>query len=73
MESVHLCRSLAPSDRDDLTLETTCVSSEDLTPMTLAPLVRLSNSSCSPVYVGLGKALASEVVTDVMMSKEELR
>ena len=41
--------------------------------MTLAPLERLGNSSCSPVYMGLGKALASDVVTDVIMSKEEVR
>ena len=72
-ESVHLLESLALSDKHELTLEATCVSSEDPTPMTLAPLERLGNSSCSPVYIGLGKALASEVVTDVMMSKEGLR
>lgn len=72
-ELVYLFKSLAFSDKYELTLEITCVSSEDPTPMTFAPLERSCNSSCSPVYMGLGRALASEVVTDVIMNKEWLR
>ena len=56
-------------DRKELTLRTTCVSSKDAGPRIFVPLDWSGNSSFSPVYTGLGRALASDAARDVITSK----
>ena len=71
MQSVVTQIIAAVPGRHELTLKTTCVSSNDPIPRTLGPLDGLGNSSCSPVYIGLGKALANEVARDVITNPKQ--